>query len=47
MKKSPRFVKSVIATAEKTDVQMPWTRGVRRTAFIARRNGDEVPRKSA
>ncbi len=47
MKTTPRIVKSVIATAEKTEVQMPWTRGARRTAFIAKRNHTEAPRKSA
>ena len=32
-----RFIKSVIATAETADVQMPWTRGKRRQAFIHKR----------
>ncbi len=47
MKRTPRFVKGVVATAEKTEVQMPWARGARRAAFIAKRNGLEAPRKSA
>ncbi|MCE8516050.1 hypothetical protein KBY31_04935 [Ruegeria pomeroyi] len=42
-----RFVKSVIATAAKTEVQMPWARGARRTAMIARRNAPHIKVKSA
>lgn len=42
-----RFVKSVIATAAKTEVQMPWARGARRTAMIARRNAAQIKVKSA
>ncbi|MCV2888658.1 hypothetical protein [Ruegeria aquimaris] len=37
-----RFVKSVIATAAKTEVQMPWSRGARRAAMIARRKAIET-----
>ncbi|MCU9838854.1 hypothetical protein OEZ49_13835 [Ruegeria sp. WL0004] len=37
-----RFVKSVIATAAKTEVQMPWSRGARRAAMIARRKTVEI-----
>jgi hypothetical protein len=36
-KMKTRFIKSVIATAETADVQMPWTRGKRRQAFIHKR----------
>lgn len=32
-----RFIKSIIATAEQTEVEMPWKRGKRRQAFIAKR----------
>ncbi len=32
-----RFIKSVIATAETSAAEMPWTRGKRRQAFIAKR----------
>lgn len=32
-----RFIKSVIATAEANEVQMPWARGKRRQAFISKR----------
>lgn len=37
-----RFVKSVTATAAKTEVQMPWSRGARRAAMIARRKTPET-----
>ena len=32
-----RYIKSIIATAEATDVKMPWARGKRRQQFIAKR----------
>lgn len=32
-----RFIKSVIETAKQDEVQMPWARGARRAAMIARR----------
>lgn len=42
-----RFIKSVVKTA-KTDIpQMPWARGSRRAAFIAKRQAQPVLRKSA
>ena len=37
MKKQSRFIKSVVATAKSTDVELPWARGTRRAAAIARR----------
>ncbi|MFK7745395.1 MAG: hypothetical protein AB8B47_10095 [Roseobacter sp.] len=37
MKTNKRFIKSIVATAEKTDVVMPWARGTRRQEFIAKR----------
>lgn len=33
-----RFIKSVITTAQSNEAEMPWTRGKRRQAFIAKRN---------
>ncbi|WP_205520461.1 hypothetical protein [Tropicibacter sp. Alg240-R139] len=39
MKTKARFLNSIIDTANKCDVQMPWSRGTRRAAMIARRNG--------
>ncbi len=37
MKSQSRFIKSVLKTAEAEAPQMPWARGARRTAFIAKR----------
>ncbi len=40
MKKQPRWIKSVIETAQRDTTAMPWQRGPRRQAMIAkRRNG--------
>jgi hypothetical protein len=49
MKTNTRFIKSIVATAAKNDTVMPWTRGSRRAAFIAKRNAVEATpdRKSA
>ena len=47
MKKNPRFIKSVVETAAKTDTVMPWDRGARRAAFIAKRTGTAPVRKTA
>jgi hypothetical protein len=32
-----RFIQSVISSAGKQEVDLPWTRGQRRRAFIAKR----------
>ncbi len=37
MKTNTRFINSIVETARKTDVVMPWARGARRKAFIAKR----------
>ncbi len=47
MKTNTRFIKSVVAAAAKNDTVMPWARGKRRAAFIAKRNAPEQSRKSA
>ncbi len=47
MKTKTRFIKSVVETAAKNDTVMPWSRGARRAAFIAKRNATQVTRKSA
>ena len=47
MKKNKRFIKGVIAEAAKNETVMPWARGARRAAFIAKRNRAEVTPKSA
>ena len=40
MQRKSRFIKSVVETARKTQVEMPWTRGNRRFAFSnGRRTG--------
>ena len=42
-----RFINSVVAAAAQDTPQMPWARGTRRAAFIAKRNGTPDPRKAA
>lgn len=43
-----RFIKSVIATADANATpQLPWARGKRRAAFIAKRQAAQNTRKSA
>lgn len=40
-----RFIRSIIATAEQTEVEMPWKRGKRRQAFIAKRADKAVNKR--
>lgn len=47
MKTNTRFIKSVVATAAKETTVMPWARGARRAAFIAKREAAEKTRKTA
>lgn len=48
MKTNARFIKSITKTAAENDTVMPWTRGKRRKAFIAkRRSAETLLRKSA
>lgn len=49
MKPKARYIASVIATSKAQELQMPWARGARRAAMIARRNGTdtELQAKSA
>ncbi len=42
-----RFIKSVTKTAKSDVPAMPWARGARREAFIAKRNGAELDSKAA
>ncbi|MDD8022619.1 MAG: hypothetical protein PHX82_05875 [Paracoccaceae bacterium] len=42
-----RWMKSAIAEAAKCDTQMPWARGARRAATIARREEQVIPRALA
>ena len=47
MKTQPRFIKAIVEASAKADTPLPWTRGARRAAFIAKRKGLIAPRKSA
>ncbi|SPF77641.1 hypothetical protein [Pseudoprimorskyibacter insulae] len=47
MKARNRFVKSIVKTAKTTEVAMPWDRGARRAAFVAKRNIKTITLKSA
>ncbi len=47
MKTNARFIKSITKTAAASEAALPWTRGARRAAFIAKRAAGEAPRKSA
>jgi hypothetical protein len=42
-----RFIESVTQTAKSDVPAMPWARGARRAAFIAKRSGAELERKAA
>jgi len=44
MKTQSRFVKSVVAASKADAPQMPWARGARRAAFIAKRKGMTLKR---
>ena len=45
--KNARFINSVLKSAKDSKTQMPWTRGKRRAAFIARRQTSSEVRRSA
>jgi hypothetical protein len=47
MKARNRFLKSVVKTAKTTDVTMPFDRGNRRDAFVAKRNVKPLQLKTA
>ncbi|GLQ27610.1 hypothetical protein [Sulfitobacter pacificus] len=47
MKTNTRFIKGIVAAAAKEDTVMPWARGKRRAAFIAKRNEAKQERRSA
>lgn len=42
MKTNARFIKSITKAAAENDTVMPWARGSRRAAFIAKRNAAEA-----
>ncbi|MDU8909678.1 hypothetical protein [Aestuariicoccus sp. MJ-SS9] len=47
MTTNSRFIKSVLKTAQDTQVQMPWARGSRRRAFVAKRAAPLLKQRSA
>jgi hypothetical protein len=47
MKTNKRFIKSVTTAAASTEVCMPWARGARRAAFIAKRSAPLAKVKTA
>lgn len=47
MKPKRRFIKAVIATTAQDIPSMPWARGSRRAAFVAKRNATTPKQKSA
>ncbi len=47
MKTKTRFIKGIVASSDKDEVVLPWTRGARRAAFIAKRSEATKVRKSA
>jgi len=46
MKTNTRFIQSIVKTAKTTDVEMPWTRGARRAAFISKRGEQTTKRQN-
>lgn len=47
MKKQPRWIKSIIETAQRESPALPWHRGMRRQAMIAKRRNSTLKRQSA
>ncbi|MFQ3233595.1 MAG: hypothetical protein ACI82J_001288 [Sulfitobacter litoralis] len=47
MKTNARFIKSVIDASNKEGVTLPWSRGRRRAAFIAKRAATQSHQKAA
>jgi hypothetical protein len=46
-KTNKRFINSISETAAKEDAAMPWARGAKRAAFIAKRKGTKIVAKHA
>lgn len=42
MKQTPRWMSELIKETEETTTRMPWERGLRRQAFINRREAEEA-----
>ncbi len=47
MKTASIYTKNIVDAAAKETTVMPWARGSRRAAFIAKRNAELIGRKSA
>jgi len=47
MKTNTRFIKSVCETAAQEKVTLPWARGARRAAFIAKRETTKLDQLKA
>lgn len=47
MKTNTRFIKSITKAAAENDTVMPWVRGTRRAAFIAKRAAAEAASRKA
>lgn len=47
MKTNARFIKSITKAAAENDTVMPWVRGSRRAAFIAKRRAQEATTRKA
>ena len=47
MKTNARFIKSITKAAADNDTVMPWARGTRRAAFIAKRRAAEMTQRKA
>lgn len=47
MKTNARFIKSITKAAAENDTVMPWARGTRRAAFIAKRRAAETTRRKS
>jgi hypothetical protein len=47
MQTRPRWMTSLLTEAEACKTRMPWERGLRRQAFIARRTASALPRTVA
>lgn len=46
-KSNRRWMQSALEAAQKSEVQMPWARGARRAAMLARRDGAQTPALAA
>jgi hypothetical protein len=47
MNKERRWMKAILAEAKTCKTRMPWERGLRRQAMIARRSAEVVPLKKS